>query len=331
MSFNHAASQLAPLMMRQGTRAAFRRSIQTRTHIPAIALLVPRRSMATETSTSSGGNGNYPPPGFNAEQAKRPLPKESKDQPKANADAPSDPSPKSARQGKENLIIPTAKPSESAPTEAAENVSLNELAAEKIAHQKAGKSLKEKKEEKKLTLGQRIKKEVQHYWDGTKLLATEVKISSKLALKMTAGYELTRREQRQLHRTVQDLGRLVPFSVFVIVPFAELLLPVALKLFPNMLPSTYEGQKSKESKAASLRSTRKEVSNFLRQTLRESGLPVSVANAQKEEFAEFFRKVSQSCPLAASCARSNRRRSAVLARHLPKKMSFAPPRSSRTI
>ena len=44
----------------------------------------------------------------------------------------------------------------------------------------------------------------------------------------------------QLKRTTQDLLRLVPFSVFIIVPFMELLLPVALKLFPNMLPSTFE-------------------------------------------------------------------------------------------
>lgn len=75
------------------------------------------------------------------------------------------------------------------------------------------------------------------------------------------------------------------------MPFAELLLPVALKLFPNMLPSTYEGQKSREAKASNLRGTRKEVSSFLRQTLQETGLPVSAANAQKEEFTEFFRKV----------------------------------------
>lgn len=95
----------------------------------------------------------------------------------------------------------------------------------------------------------------------------------------------------QLTRTVQDLGRLVPFSVFVIVPFAELLLPVALKLFPNMLPSTYEGQESKDAKAKRLRSTRKEVSNLLQNTLKETGLPVSSATAHKEEFTEFFRKV----------------------------------------
>jgi LETM1 and EF-hand domain-containing protein 1 len=83
---------------------------------------------------------------------------------------------------------------------------------------------------------------------------------------MAAGYELSRREHRQLQRTVQDIARLVPFSVFVLVPFAELLLPVALKLFPNLLPSTYEGQTSKDKKATSLRATRKEVSNFLQNT-----------------------------------------------------------------
>lgn len=86
----------------------------------------------------------------------------------------------------------------------------------------------------------------------------------------------------------------MPFSVFVIVPFAELLLPVALKLFPNLLPSTYEGQKSREEKAAHLRNTRNQVSAFLRNTLRESGLPVSAVNTKKEEFTEFFRKVRSS-------------------------------------
>lgn len=58
-----------------------------------------------------------------------------------------------------------------------------------------------------------------------------------------------------------------------------------------MLPSTYEGQKSREVKAAHLRNTRKQVSSFLRNTLRETGLPVSASNARKDEFTQFFRKV----------------------------------------
>lgn len=104
---------------------------------------------------------------------------------------------------------------------------------------------------------------------------------------------------------MQDLGRLVPFSMFVIVPFAELLLPIALKLFPNLLPSTYEGQSSKDAKANILRSTRKEVSSFLRQTLQETGLPVSAENAQREEFSEFFRKVCRNRRIRVSIAVRN--------------------------
>ena len=184
-------------------------------------------------------------------------------------------------------------PTGEAKTQAMAKMSATELAATKAVETKEDKAkvAKAEKEQKQLTVWQKVKKEATHYWDGTKLLATEVKISSRLALKMAAGYELTRRETRQLRRTTQDLGRLVPFSVFVIVPFAELLLPVALKLFPNLLPSTYEGQSSKDAKAARLRATRKEVSNFLRDTLKETGLPVSAIRGKKDEFAEFFRKV----------------------------------------
>lgn len=49
----------------------------------------------------------------------------------------------------------------------------------------------------------------------------------------------------QFLRTCADVFRLLPFLVFIIVPFMEFLLPVALKLFPNMLPSTFETQSKK--------------------------------------------------------------------------------------
>ena len=86
----------------------------------------------------------------------------------------------------------------------------------------------------------KVKHEAAHYWHGSKLLAAEVRISSRLQWKLLHGETLTRRERRQLKRTTQDLLRLIPFAVFIIVPFMEFLLPVALKLFPNMLPSTFE-------------------------------------------------------------------------------------------
>ncbi|KAK5073584.1 LETM1 domain-containing protein ylh47 [Lithohypha guttulata] len=273
------ASSLSTNTLRTRT---FRSSKDYPAHLQALAILLPRRAYATETSTHSSDGG--PPPGFNINEAKKPLPKkELEKDPAAQSFTAAE-----LRKSDELTSIPLDQPTSGDKTTAREESTLTELAASKAASEAKGVS---KKEEKKLTIGQKIKKELQHYWDGTKLLATEVRISSRLALKMAAGYELSRRENRQLQRTVQDLGRLVPFSVFVIVPFAELLLPVALKLFPNMLPSTFEGQKSRENKAASLRSTRKKVSSFLRDTLRETGLPVSATTAKKEEFIEFFRKV----------------------------------------
>ena len=91
-----------------------------------------------------------------------------------------------------------------------------------------------------------IKKEAHHYWVGTKLLAADVRISSRLMLKMANGKSLTRRERQQLTRTSADIFRLVPFAVFVIIPFMEFLLPLALRLFPNMLPSTFQDKMKEE-------------------------------------------------------------------------------------
>ncbi|KAJ5917819.1 LETM1 domain-containing protein mdm28 [Penicillium verhagenii] len=233
-------------------------------HVSALAILIPQqRGYATEQSTSNNSSQSYPPPGFNAEQAKKPLPQDQAQSSQTAAkSAQNEPAPKDAK-----------------------------LASSKTVAVDSQKNLVEEKEVKKLTIGQKVKKELQHYWDGTKLLATEVKISTRLAVKMAAGYELSRREHRQLQRTTKDLGRLVPFSVFLIVPFAELLLPVALKIFPNLLPSTYEGKSAREKKATNLSSTRQEVSSFLRNTLRETGLPLTAATVKNDEFTDFFRKI----------------------------------------
>lgn len=108
---------------------------------------------------------------------------------------------------KENVKIPSHEPTSHPPTKAAEGASLSELAAEKAAAEKAEETKVAAKAEdkKKLTVMQKIKKEALHYWDGTKLLATEVKISFKLAVKMAAGYELSRREHRQVRLSSSPL------------------------------------------------------------------------------------------------------------------------------
>jgi LETM1 and EF-hand domain-containing protein 1 len=85
-----------------------------------------------------------------------------------------------------------------------------------------------------------IKEVADHYWLGSKLLWSDIKVARALLGRVLEGHSMTRRERLQLIRTTTDIFRLVPFSIFIIVPFMELLLPFALKLFPNMLPSTFQ-------------------------------------------------------------------------------------------
>ncbi|KAJ7940718.1 LETM1-like protein-domain-containing protein [Mycena leptocephala] len=137
----------------------------------------------------------------------------------------------------------------------------------------------------------KVKHEAAHYWHGSKLLVSEVRISARLQWKILHGDALTRRERRQLKRTTQDLLRLVPFAVFIVVPFMELLLPVALKLFPNMLPSTFEDKYAAEEKQRKLLRVRLDMAKFLQETLRESGLKANAHIVGSDAFKEFFRKV----------------------------------------
>lgn len=74
---------------------------------------------------------------------------------------------------------------------------------------------------------------------GFRLFGANVRISSKLASRSVQGHPLTLRERKLLIRTTSDIFKIIPFSFFIIIPFAELLLPVFIRIFPNMLPSTF--------------------------------------------------------------------------------------------
>ena len=162
-----------------------------------------------------------------------------------------------------------------------------------------GKNEKEEKESKALTteplstrVWGKVKHEAQHYWHGSKLLAKEIRISARLQARLLRGKTLTRRERRQLKRTTSDILRLIPFVPFVLIPFMELLLPVALKLFPNMLPSTFEDKFAADEKKRKLLRVRLEMAKFLQETIKESGIRASESVTGSDEFKEFFRKVS---------------------------------------
>lgn len=74
--------------------------------------------------------------------------------------------------------------------------------------------------------------------EGTKDTYTDGKWYFNLLRKKSRS-EMTGYEVRQSLRIRSDLFKIIPFSFFVIVPMAELLLPFYLLLFPNAMPSQY--------------------------------------------------------------------------------------------
>lgn len=137
---------------------------------------------------------------------------------------------------------------------------------------------------------------LQHYWVGTKLLWADIRISSRLLLKLANGKNLTRRERQQLTRTAADIFRLVPFAVFIIIPFMEFALPLALRLFPNMLPSTFQDKMKEEENLKRKLKARLEMAKFLQETVGEMAKEVKKSHSgdlkkTAETLQQFMTKV----------------------------------------
>ncbi|KAL7128013.1 hypothetical protein ABFS83_14G287900 [Erythranthe nasuta] len=137
---------------------------------------------------------------------------------------------------------------------------------------------------------------LQHYWLGFKLLWADVRISSRLLMKLAGGKSLSRRERQQLTRTTADVFRLVPFAVFIIVPFMEFLLPVFLKLFPNMLPSTFQDKMKEEEALKRKLNAKIEYAKFLQGTVQEMAKEVQNSRSGEtkktaEDLDEFLNRV----------------------------------------
>ncbi|XP_074948161.1 mitochondrial proton/calcium exchanger protein isoform X1 [Phalacrocorax aristotelis] len=146
----------------------------------------------------------------------------------------------------------------------------------------------------KKSLGQRIVDELKHYYHGFRLLWIDTKIAARMLWRVLHGNTLSRRERRQFLRICADLFRLVPFLVFLVVPFMEFLLPVALKLFPNMLPSTFETKSKKEERLKKELRVKLELAKFLQDTIEEMALKNKAAKGNvTKDFSTFFQKIRE--------------------------------------
>ncbi|KFM11698.1 hypothetical protein AS27_15321, partial [Aptenodytes forsteri] len=146
----------------------------------------------------------------------------------------------------------------------------------------------------KKSIGQRIVDELKHYYHGFRLLWIDTKIAARMLWRILHGNTLSRRERRQVLILCADLFRLVPFLVFLVVPFMEFLLPVALKLFPNMLPSTFETKSKKEERLKKELRVKLELAKFLQDTIEEIALKNKAAKGNvTKDFSTFFQKIRE--------------------------------------
>lgn len=114
-----------------------------------------------------------------------------------------------------------------------------------------------------------------HMWSGAKLLAADVRGSWKVLKRILKGKQITRRERNFIVQTGVDLARLVPFSLFLIIPAAEFALPFALKIFPNMLPSQFQDEMKKEEDKKKNLKVKLELAKYLRDVVEEKAKLIS--------------------------------------------------------
>ncbi|KAI4840124.1 LETM1-like protein [Plasmodium brasilianum] len=118
-----------------------------------------------------------------------------------------------------------------------------------------------------------LKKNVKHtiVWvkTGILLFLTNMKISKNLIIKRLKGYRLSYSEYKLLIRTMNDMFKLIPFSFFIIIPFAEFLLPLFLKIYPDLLPSTFKNNDDNFNKIKKNLYAKQQLAKFLQQLIEE--------------------------------------------------------------
>ncbi|XP_069474034.1 LETM1 domain-containing protein LETM2, mitochondrial [Ambystoma mexicanum] len=145
----------------------------------------------------------------------------------------------------------------------------------------------------KKSILQKIVAELKYYYNGFHILWNDTQVAGRMVWRLLHGQVLSRRERRRLMRTCADLFRLLPFTVFIIVPFMEFLLPVFLKLFPEMLPSTFETESKKEEKMKKKLGAKLLLAKFLQETISEMARrnKAETGGAMTGQFSSYVQQV----------------------------------------
>jgi LETM1 and EF-hand domain-containing protein 1 len=133
-----------------------------------------------------------------------------------------------------------------------------------------------------------------HTYHGFRLLTLNVATSSRLLWRTLKGEDLSRREHHLMVVTVADIFRMIPFSFFIIVPFAEFALPFVIKFFPNILPSTFTTKDDQDEKWRNTLKLRMSMAKFVTETAEEMK---SQSAGFEGNFKQFMKEVSTGQPM----------------------------------
>ncbi len=93
---------------------------------------------------------------------------------------------------------------------------------------------------------------------------------------------------------VADIFLMVPFSVFVIIPGAEIFIPFYIKRFPSAMPSTFETADQKNDRQIKAARARIELATFMHETLDEMvRKQKATTSAKMLDFIKFVKEVRQ--------------------------------------
>ena len=127
-----------------------------------------------------------------------------------------------------------------------------------------------------------------------KLFALNCAMAYRITRRIFKGEEVSVIDRNRLKRAIADIFLMVPFSVFVIIPGAEIFIPFYIKRFPSAMPSTFETADQKNDRQIKAARARIELATFMHETLDEMvRKQKATTSAKMLDFIKFVKEVRQ--------------------------------------
>jgi LETM1 and EF-hand domain-containing protein 1 len=135
-----------------------------------------------------------------------------------------------------------------------------------------------------------VKYAIIHTWKSGKLFWLNAKIGYKIAKRIMRGENVSAIDRNRLRRALADIFLMLPFSIFIIIPGAEVLIPFYIKKF--RIPTTFESLSQKQQRQIKGAQARITLATFLHETLEEMTNKQKVKNSAKMiDFMKFTKEV----------------------------------------